>query len=255
MLVAPFTAIPGEVALWIGAAVCLAAIIAALWIIGLRDPYCYSIAIVSEPVLWTAQLGNATAIILLLSALTYVRGGVPGGIAVAIKPYAWPLLLWSFTQRGSRDLLAGVTAAAAAILIPWALVGFDGITRYPSIVNDITDATHGYTLALPTTIAMPLTMAALAGMWLRRSDPIGSFSFATAAMLAATPVLWGYYVVAILLPIALRSPRLGWLWLVPLSMWWLDGTPQLVVAFATLAWCGIVRESKIATVRVEEPAH
>jgi hypothetical protein len=250
MIAAPFTAIPSDADQYAAAVFCLAAILAALWVIGLRDPYCYALVVFCKPVIFAAQLANATAIVLLLSALTYRYGAKASGIAVAIKPYAWPMLLWSSTQRGWRDLRAGLIVAAAALLVPWALIGFDGITRYPRVVNDITETWQGVSLALPAAAAIPITLAALTCMWLRRRDPIGSFSFATAAMLAATPIFWELYLIALLLPIALRSPRIGPLWIVPIALWWLHGTTELVVAFATLAWCGL----NVTTMQIRSPS-
>jgi hypothetical protein len=246
MIAAPFTAISGAAAQYAAAIFCLAAILGALWIIGIRDPYCYALAMFCKPVIFAAQLGNATAVILLLTAITYRHGAKASGVAVAIKPYAWPMLVWSATQRGWRDLRDGLLVGAAALLIPWAVIRFDGITRYPNVVNGITDTWHGASLALPAAVGIPLTIVALACMWLRRADPVGSFAFATSAMLAATPILWELYLVAILLPIALRSPRVTPLWLVPIMLWWVHGTAQLVVAFAILAWCGIAQPRPIA---------
>ena len=53
------------------------------------------------------------------------------------------------------------------------------------------------TFALPTSVSIIVTAVALAAMYLRRDDRVGSFSFAVLAMLASTPVLWDFYFAAV----------------------------------------------------------
>jgi hypothetical protein len=80
---------------------------------------------------------------------------------------------------------------------------------------------------------------ALVAMWIRRGDPVGSFSFAILAMLAATPVLWSFYFAAALLPLALRRPRFSLIWLVPLLASLIDGRWYSLVFLALVCYCAL----------------
>ena len=239
MLVSPLLALPSIVAQYAASILCAIAIVAALRIVGVRDPFCLAAALISSPVVSAAQMGNASAFVALLLALTYRFNSAPAGIAIALKLYPWPVLIWSGIRRGWRDLMIGVCVAGAGILVPWALIGFDGIGRYLSVAHEITIDLTGPTYALPLAVSIPVTLAALAAMWVRRADPAGSFSFAVLAMLAATPVLWGFYFTAVLVPLGIQRPRLSIAWLIPFLAIGIRGDAHLVTMLGLLVWCGI----------------
>jgi hypothetical protein len=238
-LVTPLLLLPAAAAEYSAAILCIVLLLAALWIIGTRDPVCYAIVLWSVSVVALARLSNASALVAPLIALGYRWNSAPTGIAVALKLYAWPLLLWGGITRGKRDLMIGLGAAAAAIFVPWAAIGFDGLTRYLSVARDITEATRGSTYALPPALSMTVTALALAAMWIRRRHPASSFAFGVLAMLAATPVLWDFYFSAIFVPLALQRPRASVAWLVPLAMWWAHGALHVASMLLLLAWLGI----------------
>jgi hypothetical protein len=239
MLAAPLTVLPTVAAQYLAGILCAAAIVAALWIIGLRDPYCYALAFCSGPVIWEIRLGNPTAVVSLLVALAYRYGGAPAGIAVALKLYAWPMLLWGLLTRGRRDLVIGLLVTVAAVLVPWALIGFDGISNYPDVLHTISHKARMDSGAPPFEIALPVAAIALGGMWVKRRQPADSFAFASLAMLAATPVLWPFYLATALLPLAIHRPRFSLAWLTPLALWGLEADGRLIATFALLAWCGL----------------
>ena len=112
MLVSPFLLLPLGFAKYLACTLCAGAIVAALWILGCRDPCCFAAALVSGPVVGGTQIGNVSAFVALLLALGYRYNSSPIGLAVALKLYAWPLLLWSAIRRGVRDLLLGVGVTA-----------------------------------------------------------------------------------------------------------------------------------------------
>jgi hypothetical protein len=159
------------------------------------------------------------------------------------------LLLWGGVTRGRRDLVIGIGAAAAAIFVPWAAIGFDGVTRYVSVARGITEATQGSTYALPLPLSITITALALAGMWVRRRDAAGSFAFGVLAMLAATPVLWDFYFSAIFAPLALQRPRASVAWFVPLAMWWAPDALHVASMFLLLAWLGIAAPAPSWSIR------
>ena len=164
MLVSPLLALPSIVAQYAASILCATAILAALRIVGVRDPFCLAAALISSPVVSAAQIGNASAFVALLLALTYRYNGTPAGIAIALKLYPWPVLIWSGIRRGWRDLLIGMSVArCCGILVPWAIIGFDGIGRYLSVAREITIDLTGPTYALPLGVGVPVTLAALAG--------------------------------------------------------------------------------------------
>ena len=104
----------------------------------------------SGPVVSGTQIGNASAFVTLLLALGYRFNGAPLGLAVALKLYAWPLILWSALRRGLRDRRSAVAVGLAALFLPWAAIGFDGIDRYVSVSRTITSDLP--TFALPTSV-------------------------------------------------------------------------------------------------------
>ena len=95
------------------------------------------------------------------------------------------------------------------------------------------------TFALPTSVSIVVTVLALAAMYLRRDDPVGSFSFAVLAMLSSTPVLWEFYFAAVLLPLALRRPRFSIVWLVPFLLTAVHGNAHTLAFMGLLVWCGL----------------
>ena len=236
-VVSPLLLLPNTVAPYFACFLCAGAMVGALWIVGLRDPFCYAAALVSGPVVSVTQIGNASAIVTLLLALGYRFNGAPLGAAVALKLYAWPLVLWSALRRGPRDLALAVAVGLAALFVPWAGIGFDGIDRYVTVSRKITSDLP--TFALPTSVSIVVTGLALAAMYLRRNDPIGSFSFAVLAMLSSTPVLWEFYFSAVLLPLAMRRPRLSIVWLVPFLLTALHGNAHTLAFMGLLVWCGL----------------
>jgi hypothetical protein len=248
-LVTPLLLLPAAAAEYSAAVICVVLMLAALWIVGTRDPACYAIALWSASVVALARTCNASALVAPLIALGYRWNSAPTGIAVALKLYAWPLLLWGGVTRGRRDLVIGIGAAAAAIFVPWAAIGFDGVTRYVSVARGITEATQGSTYALPLPLSITITALALAGMWVRRRDAAGSFAFGVLAMLAATPVLWDFYFSAIFVPLALQRPRASVAWFVPLAMWWAPDALHVASMFLLLAWLGIAAPAPSWSIR------
>lgn len=240
MLVTPFLALPTIIAQYTAAVLCALAVMAAVWVVGVRDPLCFAAAAASGPVVSVAQIGNAGAFVTLLLALTWRFNSAPAAIAVALKLYAWPLLLWSAMRRGVHDLFAGACLTAAAILVPGAVIGFDGLGRYLSVAFEVTGGLEGATYALPTAASVLVTLAAFVAMWLRRGDSAGSLCFAVLAMLAASPVLWNFYFTSVFVVLGLTRPRFTPAWLVPfLSVavgdyaWAYAGSMGLL-----LVWCG-----------------
>ena len=99
------------------------------------------LALISIPVMGGLAWGNATLLLVPLVALawrwrdSWLRAGVVVGLAIASKLFVWPLLAWLLGTRRYRAAGIAAAATAAVILVPWALIGFDGITSYPDLLR------------------------------------------------------------------------------------------------------------------------
>jgi hypothetical protein len=255
-LVAPLLLLPAHAALWAASLLCFAAYVASLRIVGVRDPLVIFVAAMAPSLLLGAQVANGTALMCVLTALAWRYGAIAGGASIAVKLVAWPLVPWFWFTRGIRAALSSVAAAAAFVLVPWALIGFDGIEHYWGLARDNATSQSGLTYAISTSglpggrmLAAALTVIALAGCWWQRSHHARSFAFAIAAALAATPVLWGFYFTLAMLALAVQRPRLSASWFVFLLLWITPGTGMptewwskvfgLTLVFSLLTWLGL----------------
>ena len=234
-LVAPLTVLPWSVGVVLWTALLGACIGGTLYVLGVRDPRCYVLAPLSAPVVNGLVWGNATLLLVPLVALAWrwrehwMRSGVLVGLAIAAKLFLWPLLFWLLGTRRYRAFGAAVAAAGLAILVPWAFIGFDGLTGYPELLRTAEEfyAIHGYSvttmlsaLGVEThvaswlTIAVGLAIAAAAFVVGRKGLDEMAVSLAILAALLGSPILWEYYYALLLIPLAIIRPRFSWLWLI-----------------------------------------
>jgi hypothetical protein len=249
----------------------VAATIAGLYLLDVRDWRCYPIALLAPVTLEGFEYGAIGPVLLLLIALAWrYRDRVPiaasaiGG-AVVLKLFLWPLLVWlALTRRVRTAVAAGATALALG-LVSWGVILFRGIGDYPRLLEKLVDveAENSYsvfailrTIGLPEVVAQLLVLAAgavlLALAW-RAARAIGldererdrrSLTWALAAALVMTPILWLHYLVLLFVPIALVRPRLSALWFAPLALtvfealdWyrgWPTGDGESLASVATL---------------------
>ena len=217
------------------------AIPAALWLLGVRDWRCYGIACVSYPVVTGVLTGTLTPLLVLGIALAwrYREGMWSPALAVAAavlaKLFLWPLGVWLAVTRRRRALLAAVALGASGTLAAWGLIGFAGLTSYPSMAANVSLISEGAGISLtgallaagfPLELARAGTVLAacalLAMIWRVARRPDGdrrAFGLAVMTALVGFPVVWEHFVVLALVPIALLSPGLSALWLVPLLGW------------------------------------
>lgn len=223
----------------------VAATIAGLYLLGVRDWRCYPIALLAPVTLEGFEYGAIGPVLLLLIALAWrYRDRVPiaasaiGG-AVVLKLFLWPLLVWPALTRRVRTAVAAGATALALGLVSWGVILFRGIGDYPRLLEKLVDveAENSYsvfailrTIGLPEVVAQLLVLAAgavlLALAW-RAARAIGldegerdrrSLTWALAAALVMTPILWLHYLVLLFVPIALARPRLSALWFAPLAL-------------------------------------
>jgi hypothetical protein len=222
----------------------LAAIGLSLYLLGVRDWRCYALAADYPFVKSAVILGTATPLLLLAVAIgwrwrRHVRwAAVTVGAGVALKLFLWPLLAWLALTRGRPAAAAAAACAFALALLPWAMIGFAGISTYPDLLRRLTDdeavqSFSGVAVAVrlhvaksaASALALVLTGAVLLGAFAAARDPRFSqrerekvaLVLSLAAALAATPILWLHYLLVLLVPLALTSPRLSLLWLLPFA--------------------------------------
>jgi hypothetical protein len=237
----PILALPFPVAAAVWVAGLVGAVALSLWILGVRDLRAYVLALTSWPVVWAAVLGNVTLILILAVAVAWTyrdRSLVVGaaiGLAVAVKLFLWPLGVWLLVTRRVRASAATVLVAGAAVLLPWAAIGFAGLRDYPHLLRlaEETFAAHsnslfagalGLGLARTDAHALAFTVGAallvLTGALARRADgDRRSFSAALAAALVLTPIVWAHYFALLLVPLAILRPRLDRVWLAVPATW------------------------------------
>lgn len=233
LLVTPLTLLPWSVASILWAVLLLGAVAAALWILRVRDPICYGLALVSAPVIAGVAWGNVTLLLVPVVALAWrwrgnwLRAGVVVGVAIAAKLFLWPLLLWLLGTRRYKAAGAAAVVGAAAIFVPWAVIGFDGLREYPDLLRVAEDvfATHGFSVA---TMAAALGASTSVASWTalgagvalgvvawfagRRGADEVSISIAVVAAILGSPIVWEYYYALVLVPLAIARPRRSWPW-------------------------------------------
>jgi alpha-1,2-mannosyltransferase len=234
----PFTAIPERVAELAFLALSVAAVLMALWLLGVRDRRCYGVTFLGIPVFGALGVGSLGPFLLLLVAVGWryrdrTVAGVPLALAAATKLFLWPVLVWLVVTRRWRAVAAaGVTLALAFVV--WLAIDPSGMRRYPEtlrVLNEVqrwksyslqslaislgVSATVGEVLSVAVAL---LGVAAIAVVAHRRG---GREALAVSVVVAvlSTPILWLHYLILLLVPIALARPTLGPLWFLPLVLW------------------------------------
>ena len=222
--------------LWI--LVCIAAMIGGLWLLGVRDWRCYGIAFLSWPLLHSLRLGQINEVLLLVFAIAWrwrrallVPAAAVGCVVVSIL-FVWPLGVFELLTRRFRVVALAAVIAVCVSLIAWGLIGFGALSSFPGMLNNlalINERTNvsllsiGLALGLPRVVCEGFGLACAAGVlalaWWLLSLPGGerrAFGLAVVAALIGSPLVWPHYLTLIFIPIALLSPSLSMLWLVPL---------------------------------------
>ncbi len=236
MLVAPFTLLP-HTAADVGLAVLmLAAVLAALFVLGIRDPRCFAIASFSAPLVDEFQTANLSALLALCAALvwryrdrTFVAAAAAGA-AVALKLIGWPLILFLVFTRRFRAAVWSIVFSVAGVVVPWAAVGFTGLRGYPHLLRTLDMAERGQAYSVRAlvagfaswrtadAIAYVIAGALVFVAWRARSQA-RTFVACLAAILAFAPVVWMHYFVLVFVAIAIARPEFGVLWALPMLFW------------------------------------
>jgi hypothetical protein len=248
----------------------IAALAAAIWVLGVRDWRCYGMLLWWAPVFdGSRNVSISVALPLAVACAWRWRHSVAASAAalghgIALKLFLAPLLLWPLVLRRPRIAAAGALVASLLVLVPWALLGFADLTRYPDLMRtltaredeiSITPAAVAMSVGAPTHIARALSV--LIGVLLlivaivvgRRGRDAQAFTLCLFAALALSPIVWVHYFALIAVPLAIVRPRLSVAWAVPLlswgGIWWWDDPTARGVAFTAFALLAVflVREA------------
>jgi hypothetical protein len=223
----------------------IAAMIGALLLLDVRDWRCYPVVLAYPVTLEAIEYGAVGPLLVLLVALIWrlrdklIVAGLGTGGVVVLKLFLWPLALWlALTGRVRAAALAVATAVGLAAA-SWAVIGFDGLDRYPRLLEKLVEveAENSYSAfaisrALGLSELAARSLAALVGFGLlalaaraarasavpRLDRDRRSLILVLAAALVLTPILWLHYLVLLVVPIALSRPRLSALWFAPLVL-------------------------------------
>ncbi len=130
------------------------ALVAALWLLDVRDWRCYGAVFLWFPTLHAFRLGALTPMLVLGVALCWrLRSSAWEPLVVAItvllKLFLWPLLFWRLPRAGLRSTVQGLAVTIGLAAASWAVVGFRGLAGYPRLLRHAQDqwAPDGYGIA------------------------------------------------------------------------------------------------------------
>ena len=220
----------------------LAALLGAIWLLGVRDLRCYAAFALWPPTILAWQNSNLSVLVVLACALawrfrdSWQRAGVAMAVGIALKVLLWPLIVWFLATRRLWAAALAVSFTAEVILLSWAAIDFRGFLTYPALLERLTEIETADTpgvsifsaaleLGAPSLVAHVFALGIgallLAGsvLFARKGDDRGSFTFALVAVLAFTPIVWLHYLTLLAVPIAIYRPRLSVAWAIPLAFW------------------------------------
>jgi alpha-1,2-mannosyltransferase len=248
--------------------VLIASVVAALYLLDVRDWRCYVVALLYPVTIEAIEYGAIGPILLLLVAIlwrfrdrAFVAGAATGG-AVVLKLFLWPLVLWLVLTKRVAAAVAAIVIGFALAFFSWAVIAFRGLADYEHLLHRLVDveAENSYSafavlrmLDVPEFASRAIVVMIGAGLlalaWkaAREERADGdriSLSLVVVTALVLTPILWLHYLPLLLVPIALARQRLSLLWLVPLAMtvfelldWyrgWPRGDAQALVSVAVV---------------------
>jgi hypothetical protein len=240
---APLAALPYWLAASIWFVVCVAALPAALWILGVRDWRCHGAALLSAPIVHGILVGAISSLLALALAVVWRWRDRPWVVAslvaalVVSKVFLWPLGLWLLATQRSRAAFGAAGLAFAAAFAGWAVLGFAGLADYPQTLAALSSVLQekGYSpvaLALsvdaPEGAARALAVAlggiAIAATFALARDrgegaDLAAMCMALAAALMLSPIVWTHYLAVLFVPIAVMRRTVSGLWILPLLLW------------------------------------
>jgi hypothetical protein len=214
---------------------------ATLALLHVRDWRVYVVTLVWLPVCAGWLTANESLVMALGLAGVWRwrdRPGVAGFLTAAtisLKPILWPLVLWLLVTRrwraSAHTVIWGVVLNAAA----WSVLGFGDIGSYlhavsvdagfnwrlgfgvPAVLGHL-GAGRTAGLALMIMLSVGLAAAVVYSGFVR-ANQVQALTLAVAVAVVSSPLLWSHYLALLLVPMALRRPRLDWIWALPVLLW------------------------------------
>ena len=250
----PLSALP----FWLGAglfvAISIVAMFLALWLLEIRDWRCYALALASWPFMYAIQIGALGPLLALGIAIVWRwRNALwPPALALAsivvAKVFPWPIAIWMLITKRYRTFALAVGIGVVVTLAAWAVLGFEDMSQYPAMLSNLSyiqEPRAASLVAVLLYVGLPVwsaqilaiaTGCALLGIaWRFSRRPGGerqAFALAVMACLTATPIVWDHYMVLLFIPIALISPTVSGLWMLPVAQ------PFLLAVSATIVPLG-----------------
>jgi alpha-1,2-mannosyltransferase len=237
----PLALLPEAVAGWIWFCVLGAAVLAALWILGIRDWRCFVVAVTSPVVVQGLVFGNLTILLVLAIAVVWRyrdatrTAGITLGAALGAKFVVWPLLAWLLMTKRYRAAAWATGSAVVLVAGVWAALGFEGLADYPTLLQELQDVYATRSISLGTVAAgfgasqaVAVALCWIAGLALvglavrssRRGDgDRRAFPLVVGACIVASPIVWPYYTAFLFVPIAIAWPTFGPAWLFGYAVW------------------------------------
>jgi hypothetical protein len=233
-------------------------VVGAALLLGVRDWRLIALAVAWPATVNSVQTGNITVLVLVLLAAAlhdrdHVRSGFWAGLAVGVKLFPWPVLVWLAATKRWRALGLALVIQLFALLITLPYLSIGSYVRFELEVNR-TFSERALTLdALVRRIGgSPAEGAAFALaigltiLWKGRRD----FGWVVVSMLVLSPVVWLHYYDLLLIPLALWSESL-WVWSIPMLFFlvpgqWNGRIWQTALALAALALASIAAWREVA---------
>jgi Glycosyltransferase family 87 len=239
VLFAPLALIPHGLADALFASISLAAALAALRVLGVRDWRLYGLVALTPAVISGWQTANVTLLLVLGTAAAWrhrkrpLVAGALVAVMVSVKLFIWPLGLWLLVTRRYAALAWAIGLGVLMNALAWSILGFQQLHRYTELVHAVSRAEErtAYTLmALGQQVgtgrtaayAVALAVAAIAAVACviagRRHHDQSALLLSIAVSLLATPIVWRHYFALLIVPLAIARPRLSAVWLLPLAL-------------------------------------
>ncbi|MBA3402956.1 MAG: DUF2029 domain-containing protein [Actinobacteria bacterium] len=235
----PFTILPETAASVLAVLIVAALLVATLALLGVRDLRCYAATALWAPTTNVLHMASSSILLAFAAALAWKYRATVWplaaaiGLAVATKIILWPLLVWTLATRRLRPSGLAIVIGGGITLSLWALLDFDGLERYPAMLNRLTvlEAEDSYSLvgafaelgmgldaARVGAFVVGVVLAVACAVVARGGDDFRAFTLALAAALAFSPIVWLHYFVLLLVPLAIARPRFSAIWLMPLLL-------------------------------------
>ena len=235
----PLSLVSFAIAKWIWIAFLGVVSVWAFWLVGVRDPRCIIVAMLSAPVVSGLMWGNATLLVCFAAALAWSFRDRPGRLAIAyaagaaVKVFLLPLGVWLLITGRVRAAVRGIALFVALLAISWAAIGFVGLRDYPELLSTLTDywiehglflstllVNHGWGTSAAIAIGGLPALFLLVLAWLLRASDAAAFGLTLIAILYLTPVNHVYNLELMLIAIACVKPTLSPAWLLMPLTWW-----------------------------------